>query len=80
MFCGAGHGGLPYDGDIIAIAGQDVAIDTIVCCGDLAVGEPGPGLVVDAAWEGLGLLSQGLSGLSVPVESSRVMRPESFWV
>lgn len=57
-----------------------MAIDAIVCGGDLAVGEPGPGLVGGATWEGLGLLSQSSRGLSVPVESARVMGPEGFWV
>lgn len=58
----------------------DVAIDAIVCGGDLAVGEPGPGLVGGATWEGLGLLSQSSRGLSVPVEPARVMGPEGLWV
>ena len=57
-----------------------MAIDAIVCGGDLAVGEPGPGLVGGATWEGLGLLCQSSRGLSVPVESARVMGPEGSWV
>jgi hypothetical protein len=41
-FGGAGHGGFPDNCDIVAVACVDVAIDTVVGCGDLAIREPGP--------------------------------------
>lgn len=76
---GVCHGGFPDDGDIVSMAGLDVAIDAIVCCGDVSIWEPGPGLV-GATGEGLGLFSQSSRGLCMPVEPRRVMGPESFWV
>jgi hypothetical protein len=42
FFGGTGHWGLPDNGDIVPIACVDVAIDTIVGCGDFAIREPGP--------------------------------------
>ena len=45
-------GRVPYYGRVVAVAGEDVAVDAVVGCGDLAIGEPGPMVMVDATREG----------------------------
>lgn len=63
------------------MSGQDMAVDTIVACRDLAPWKPLPMVVGDAGFgQGLGRLGQGRGGLLVPVQLLGLVRPEGLWV
>jgi len=65
---------------MVAAAGGDVAVDAVVGRGDLAVGEPGPVWVGDAAGERLGGAAQGARRPAVPVQLVGVVPPEGLGV
>ena len=77
---GMSDGRLPDDGDVVPAAIGDMAIDAVVAGGDLAVREPRPMCVLDAAGQGLGLVGQGSRGAAVPVEPVCVSCPEGLGV
>lgn len=56
--------------------GEDVAVETVVGGGDLAVGEPGCGGVGSAGGEGGGRGGVGEGGGCVPVEVGGLLEPE----
>lgn len=76
LLFGLGDGAIKVNGNLIAMASLDMAVDAVVARGDLAVRKPLPAVVFNTALELLGRQLQDGAGLLVPVEMLGLVGPE----